>query len=63
MFTAKAIRQKCNDDIKALQEVCNHPNFTWCEESWAIGHFTGRRLKICDICEKTLDTDNEFKFI
>ena len=55
MLTAKDIRKKCDEEIKKLQEICNHPKYTWCEEAWAPAHFTGRRLKICDVCEKVLE--------
>jgi transcription elongation factor Elf1 len=54
--TAKDIRVKCEEDIKKLQEVCNHPKSTWCLECWAVGHTTGRSVLVCDICEKVLET-------
>jgi hypothetical protein len=54
MITAKSIREKCEADILKLQDTCNHPSSTDCEESWAVGHMTGRVLKICDVCEKKL---------
>ncbi len=53
-MTAKEIRDKCEQDILELQKVCNHPSSHQAEECWAIGHFTGRSLMICDICEKVL---------
>lgn len=55
MLTAKEIRNKCENDIKELQKICEHPTSTWCIESYAPGHLTGRSLKICDVCEKTLE--------
>ena len=58
--TAKLIRKKCQDDILALQKVCNHPDMLWVEECWAPGHLTGRRLKICTICEATLETKDSW---
>jgi len=59
MITAKEIRKKCEADIKELQKICQHPRSTWAEECWAVGHFTGRRIKICDVCEKVLDSHGE----
>ena len=56
MISAKEIRKKCDEDIKELQEICNHPSSTWCEEYWAIAHSTGRQIRVCDICEKSLET-------
>ena len=55
MKTAAEIRAQCEADILALQETCKHPSTTDMEECWAIGHFTGRTLTVCDICEKVLD--------
>ena len=56
MISAKEIRKKCDEDIKKLQEICNHSSSTWCEEYWAIAHSTGRQVRVCDICEKSLET-------
>ena len=59
MDTAKKIREfyesRKDSAIKKLQNKCNHPSSTWCQEYWAIAHSTGRSLKICDVCEKTLE--------
>jgi len=55
--TAKAIREQCDKDIKKLQKICKHPKVTNdVFESYGPGHFTGRVLKICAICEKVLET-------
>ena len=54
MMTAKEIREKADKDVEELQKICNHPESLWTEECWAPGHFTGRSLKICKICEKML---------
>ena len=58
-MTAKQIREKCEEDIKALQEICSHPSSRWAKECWAIGHFTGKSLKICEVCEKVLEEQGE----
>lgn len=57
LITAKELRAECKKEIKALQKVCKHPTSVWCEESWAPGHLTGRRLKICNACEKVLESN------
>ena len=54
-LTAKKIRDKCREDIKKLQKICNHPGSTWMGEEWAPGHGTGRQVKVCDVCEKVLE--------
>ncbi len=57
MLTAKSIRDKCNKDILELQKICNHPNSTWCEDwTMGIGHSSGQ-VKLCDICEKILESN------
>ena len=59
MITAKEIRDKCKKDIEKLQKICNHPNSVWCEDwSAGIGHSFGRKVRVCDICEKILE-DNQ----
>ena len=47
MITANDIRKKCDDDIKALQEVCPHSESQWCIESFGPAHFTVRQLLRC----------------
>lgn len=56
MITAKYLREKCAEDIKKLQEVCNHPESHWAEQQWAPGHSTGRSVLVCLNCEKILET-------
>jgi hypothetical protein len=64
MRTAKKIRdyyeRKIKQDIARLQSKCKHPKSRWAEECWAIGHFTGRSLLMCEICDKVLETKGEF---
>lgn len=54
MLTAKKLRENCEKEIKKLQKICDHSKIHWSSECWAPGHFTGRCLKICDVCEKVL---------
>ena len=54
MKTAKQIREKCEKDIKKLQKTCKHSKSHWVEECYAPAHMTGRRLKICENCEKVI---------
>ncbi len=61
MLTAKEIRKKCDEDIKKLQEICNHSESQWMNECWAIAHSTGRVVRTCVICEKTLETKDGLK--
>ncbi len=55
-MTTKELRKKCKEDIKELQEICQHPNSAWMNEEFAPAHGTGRIVKVCGICEKILDT-------
>lgn len=56
LYTAKEIRKKCERDITALQQVCTHPITHWAEECWAPGHFSGKSVRVCETCEKILET-------
>lgn len=56
MISASDIRKKCNEDIKKLQEICQHVDSIWCEEQWAPAHSTGRQVRCCNFCEKVLET-------
>jgi len=53
--TAKIIRAECDFKIKKLREQCKHSTSTICEEQWAPGHSTGKKIKICNVCEKVLE--------
>ena len=59
MITAKQIRDKCKKDIEYLQKICNHPHSTWCE-GWlvGIGRSFGKKVRLCDVCEKELEQKN-----
>lgn len=61
MHNAKEIRERCEEDIKKLQESCQHPTSTWILECWAPGHITGQSLLMCDICEKVLDRRKDYQ--
>lgn len=50
------MRLRHKQEIQELQAHCEHKKSSWVEECWAIAHFTGRRLRVCDTCEKTLET-------
>jgi len=60
MKTAKEIREyydkQKEKEIKLLQKICKHISSKWCEEWWAPGHSTGRTVRLCDRCEKVLET-------
>lgn len=55
-ITVKGIRIECDARIKELQESCKHVSSTWCEDMFAPGHFSGTRSRLCNICEKVLET-------
>ena len=55
MKTAKLLREHYEDALKNLQDRCDHPHSIWVEEQWALGHTTGRSLKMCSVCDKTLE--------
>jgi len=60
MITAKAIRDKAQQDLQELQRLCIHPNSTWMNEEFAPAHGTGCTVKVCDICEKVLERNSDY---
>ena len=41
-----------------LQEECRHKKTKWMDEYWAMGHSTGKKVKICLKCNKVLGNIN-----
>ena len=56
-MTAKALRDKFEADLKALQEHCSHTSSTVMPYCWGPGHF-GDDVRVCDCCEKILKEDD-----
>ena len=53
----KQMRERHKKDIEALRTECKHEKLTdWMEEWWAPGHSTGRKVKVCEFCEKVMET-------
>lgn len=59
MKTAKQLRDKFNSDLLKLQNACKHKKISdWMDYYWAPGHTTGQWVKVCEICEKVVETKN-----
>ncbi len=44
--------------LALVQKACKHEEISdWCDEWWAIGHSTGRRVKHCLHCRKRVEVD------
>ena len=57
--TAKSLRDKLELDLKELQAKCKHREISeWMEQHWAIGHYSGTDVKLCNKCEKIIETRN-----
>lgn len=55
MKAAEKLYKEYQEQLRQLQEECPHTDQTdWMEEWWALGHSTGRRVKICTNCNKVL---------
>ncbi len=55
--TVKELRDKHKKEIEEFQKKCKHPEISdWMEEWWGIEHSTGRQVKVCNICEKVMET-------
>ena len=52
MSEAKAFKDQYEQDLKALQERCEHIKTHWAIEAWAPAHYTGKEIEICDNCWK-----------
>ena len=40
--------------VAELQTICPHKKSMWCEKHWAIGHYCGYDVLVCNNCHKTL---------
>ena len=56
MNTAQDIRECFDKKLKQLQENCTHQESEWMEQYYAPAHSTGKEVKVCNICEKILDS-------
>ena len=55
MKTYKQLEGEFDKKVKEIQAKCPHKQFEWMDECWAIGHYTGRRVKVCKRCNKVLE--------
>ena len=45
-----------SSEISDLQSTCPHEEISdWTDESWALGHPTGRRVKRCLRCDRVME--------
>ena len=54
-ITYKSLEREFDLKVKKLQATCKHKNTTWLKEAWAIAHYTGKDVKICNCCNKRLE--------
>ena len=55
-MSAQELIDKYNEDLKNLQETCQHENISdWAMEYWAPAHSTGRQVKYCINCWKNVE--------
>jgi len=48
---------KHKKEIEDLQEECKHEKISdWMDEWWAPGHSTFRQVKVCEECNKIVET-------
>lgn len=57
MKTYTDLEKEFEDKVKKLQSKCKHQKTTWCQQMWAMGHFSGYKVRICDICNKRLEEE------
>ena len=55
MRTYDDLKEEFEAKVEKLQERCKHPKTEWMEQWWAYGHFTGKQVKVCLVCNKILD--------
>lgn len=55
--TIDKMRDRHKKEIENLQANCKHEEISdWMEQMWAPGHFSGPRVKVCEICGKVVET-------
>ena len=54
-MTAKILRDKFEEDLKSLQDICPHVNAEWMPWAFAPGHYS-QPVLVCDVCEKVVET-------
>jgi hypothetical protein len=52
---AQALKEQYEANLQALQARCEHKSTQWAMESWAIAHYTGFEVEVCDNCWKHLN--------
>lgn len=54
--TIDQMRDRHKKEIEDLQDNCKHEKISgWMEEMWAPGHFSGTRVKVCEVCGKVVE--------
>jgi hypothetical protein len=51
----KEIEDEFEKKKKAFQDACPHRKTKWFMEYWAIAHATGKEIRVCLRCNKTLE--------
>jgi hypothetical protein len=51
----KEIETEFEKKKKAFQDACPHKRTKWFTEYWAIAHSTGKEIRVCLRCNKTLE--------
>lgn len=63
MNTAEQLYEKYKQDLSDLQAKCTHPEVSdWIMEYWAPAHATGYDVKVCKVCNSTIDRKRGFDF-
>ena len=53
METARDMHERHKQELKELQDKCQHPKISdWVDEWWAPAHSTGFQVRTCEVCEK-----------
>lgn len=58
-MTAQQLQDEYNLKLEALQRECLHLSTMDVLEAFGPGHFTGRNLRMCNICDKVLKITND----
>jgi len=60
-MSVQELEDKYKADLKELQEICKHEEISdWVEERWRPQSCTGREVKFCKNCLKTIEFKGKY---
>lgn len=54
-ITYDSLKKEFDNKVEFLQKQCPHKKTDWFDEYFAIGHSTGKQIRVCLRCNKELE--------